>query len=329
MTQAREIAIQAGLTVTETEIHEPGEPPKQPPPPRTGAASGTTMREYKEDIAAQQGYQTAIADYHKKVRAYAEATLTVAQGRDIESKSQDVLFSYLGNVAEKWHINAADFGAGLTGAALAKQHEFKASRGAQFGKYAQEAIDYATDQGKIAANATLPANVRARAILGKSEALAKAHTAAHRVEAEMAGKWLTKLPESIQKNVLGSLAGLGDLESRRSGLYRVPGLDKAVPVLRNVQVAGLVATGFSIGYDLVRGKPLGTNLASNVGGFTAGAVVGFGVGGPLGAVAGFVMSTGTGWMIEQLMSNDVKAVVDLMHKPEVRDSLPWYMRPLW
>jgi hypothetical protein len=51
--------------------------------------------------------------------------------------------------------------------------------------------------------------------------------------------------------------------------------------------------------DVAQGKDVGVSVASNGGGLLAGAAVGGAIGGPPGAVAGFIVATGTGFAIEE------------------------------
>jgi len=68
-----------------------------------------------------------------------------------------------------------------------------------------------------------------------------------------------------------------------------------------------------------------TSIVSNGGGLLAGTWAGAAArsvfGGPVGAVAGFLVSTGTGWAIEDFMSPQTKQINE-MNKPEVQENLP-------
>ena len=308
MQQARDVAAQGGLTVTETEIQDPGDPPPDPPP----------VSHNTPEFPAQQGTrglaENAKAAYLEKVKAYTEASLTVSGARDIENTSVDTLLSYLQNVGEKWHINAADFGTGLAAATLA-QHTKLAGNAQYFKSVANEAFKLADDTGLTAAQ-------RAQAIITGCRANARYYTDFSKTEAQAAGKLLDKMPRWVKDVVLGELDHL----TNSPGLNKIPGLEKAVPVLKKIPVAGTALTAGSIGLDVAQGKDPTTAVVSNVGALGAGVLVGGLIGGPIGAAAGFLVSTGTGWAIENLMSPQSQAIIEQMNKPEVQENLPWYLR---
>ncbi|WP_020667590.1 hypothetical protein [Amycolatopsis nigrescens] len=308
MQQARDVAAQGGLTLTEKEILEPGPPPPDPPPvsgngPETPAQAGARA----QMVAAKEAYA-------RQVKAWTEATLTVSGSRDIENNSIDVLLSYLTNVGEKWHINAADFGTGLAAATLAQKVKFT-SNAQYFKNIAAESFKIADDVGMTAAQ-------RAHMIIQGTKANAKSLSNLAKGEAAIAGKFLERMPPWVKTIVLGEL----DKIAKTPGLNKIPGLERAMPALKKIPIAGTALTGGSVLIDISQKKDPTTSVVSNLGGLGAGVLVGAAVGGPVGAAAGFLVSTGTGWAIETFMSEESQRVLDQINKPEVQDNLPWHLR---
>ncbi|WP_158885023.1 hypothetical protein [Amycolatopsis anabasis] len=308
MQQARDIATAAGLTVTEREILDPGPPPPEPGPishnePESPAQAGSRARAEK-----------AWSDWVDKAKAYADASAVVIEARKMENDSQSLLLSYLGNVADKWHINSADFVTGLSAGYLARQSTWKASAA----KYTAVADELAG----LSRDATRGATQQASDLFASLIDRAKAKVAADQAAASRIGGWLDKLPGGAKKALTTEL---GRFIPQNAKYLRT-----GTAVIKKVPVVGTALTGMSVGLDVAQGKDVTTSIVSNGTGLLAGAWAGAGVGaafgGPVGAVAGFLVSTGTGWAIEEFMSPDSQRALDLLNSPEVQEKLPWYLR---
>lgn len=308
MQQARDLAAAAGLEVTDHEIVDPGPAPPEPVPvshnqPETPAQAGT------RSLSEQQW-----SDWVNKAKAYADASAVVTEGRKIENDSQQLLLSYLQNVAEKWHLNAADFTTGLAAGFISQQNTWKTTAA----KFTQQADELAGLSKDVSRGATQQADDVIASLITRAQAkVAADHAAASRV-----GTWLDSLPDTAKKILTKEL---GEFVPRNA-----PYLRTATAVIKKVPIVGTALTGGSILLDISQGKDPTTSVVSNVGGLVAGgwsgAAAGAVIGGPAGAVVGFLVSTGTGWAIEQFMSPDVQAVLQDLKDPKVQESLPWYLR---
>jgi uncharacterized protein YukE len=275
MQQARDIAHGSTLPCSINEIFEPGPPPPEPEP-----SGARTSNEQRAENA--KGWQ-AWLDWKEKAKAYADCAAVVTEGRKIETDSQGILIDYLTNVAEKSHINGADFVTGLAAGYLARQSTWRANAKSLSEGAGRSALR-AADSGATAAQ---------RAIYEADAAFQRwgAKLNADRAASNLIGTWLEKLPERARKVVVA--------EWKRFIPNNTPYLSHTPAVIKKVPVVGTALTGGSVIMDVAQGKDVGVSVASNGGGLLAGAAVGGAIGGPPGAVAGFIVATGTGFAIEE------------------------------
>lgn len=308
MQQARDLATAAGLEITDREIVDPGPAPPQPVP----------VPHNRAEAPAQAGTRSMSeqqwSDWVNKAKAYADASAVVTEGRKIENDSQQLLLSYLQNVAGKWHINAADFTTGLAAGFIARQSTWKTTA-AKFSGVADELAGLSKDMSRGTAQ-------QADDVMASLITRAQAKVAADRAAASRIGTWLDSLPDAARKILTQEL---GDFVPKNA-----PYLRSATAVIKKVPIVGTALTGGSILLDISEGKDVTTSIVSNTGGLVAGAWAGAAagavIGGPAGALVGFLVSTGTGWAIEEFMSPDAQRVLEEMKNPKVQENLPWYLQ---
>lgn len=290
MQQARDLALGAGLTVTEREILEPGPQVPTPPP---GEASDSP-----QDKAAKEQAAAAYYTWQEQAKRYAEAGVAVAEARNIEKSAIDMLLDYASSTGQKWHINTADLGTGLAAATLASHSATKAAASTYF--------EVAKKASAIADDVTQSAATRASAIVSAAKAGAKGFNAFQDTQAQRFGQWINRMPGFVKTFALGNLNQLANVPV----VKRLPGLERALPFLSKVPVAGTLLTGGSIYIDADQGKDPLSNVISNGGGFVLGGLAATGIGGVGGAVAGFVTSTGMGWTLEKIAGPEGRMVLD-------------------
>ena len=308
MQQARDLATAAGLEVTDREIVDPGPAPSEPVP----------VPHNRSESPAQAGTRSLSeqqwSDWVNKAKAYADASAVVTEARKIENDSQQLLLSYLQNVAEKWHLNAADFTTGLAAGFISQQSTWKTTA-AKFTQQADELAGLSKDVSRGAAQ-------QADDVIASLITRAQAKVAADNAATSRIGTWLDSLPDTAKKILTKEL---GDFVPRNA-----PYLRTATAVIKKVPLIGTGLTATSIGLDIAQGKDPTTAVVSNVGGLVAGAWAGAAagavIGGPAGALVGFLVSTGTGWAIEQFMSPDAQAALEALKDRKVQENLPWYLR---
>ncbi|SFQ32455.1 hypothetical protein SAMN05421810_106129 [Amycolatopsis arida] len=279
MRQAVEIATAAGLPCTDTTIHDPGPPPPRPEP----LPADATKSQFEGYGFAQDRWLAWV----ERAKAYAECSAVVIEARQIENDSQTLLLKYLGNVADKWHINSSDFLTGLAAGYLAQQGTWRSSA-ATLGAIADDAL-------KAVRDATLDSGTRAQHAVAGMIAQARAKVDLDKAEANRVGKWLEKLPKPAQRVVTMNLKEF----IPKNAQY----LSKSFAVLKKVPVSGAAFTAGSVYLDVQGGKDPTTSVVSNTSGLLAGAwsgaAIGSAFGGPVGAVGGFVVATGVGFLVEE------------------------------
>ncbi|KAA9152405.1 hypothetical protein FPZ12_036960 [Amycolatopsis acidicola] len=308
MQQARDLAAAAGLEITDQVINDPGPAPPQPVPVPHNTA------ETPAEAGTRSMSELDWSDWVGKAKAYADASAVVTEGREIENDPQQLLLSYLQNVSEKWHINAADFTTGLAAGFISRQSAWKTTA-AKFTGIADELAGLSKDVSRGAAQ-------QADDVIASLITRAQAKVAADHANASRIGTWLDSLPDAARKILT---LELGDFVPKNA-----PYLRSATAVIKKVPVVGTALTGGSILLDVSEGKDATTSIVSNTGGLVAGAwagaAAGAAIGGPAGALVGFLVSTGTGWAIEEFMSPDAQKVLEEMKNPQVQDGLPWYLQ---
>jgi len=109
MQRARDIAVQSGLQVTDTEIFDPGPEPDIPQAlPTDGLASPDMMQAHDQAVAAQQ-------DYQRKVTAFNQAKEEADRANGILDGVKKTAEDYWKDLSEKRYIHAAEFTNGVGG----------------------------------------------------------------------------------------------------------------------------------------------------------------------------------------------------------------------
>ncbi|WP_019855391.1 WXG100 family type VII secretion target [Actinopolyspora mortivallis] len=272
MRRAREIAEEAGLTVTEQRIMEPGpEPPAPEPLPSDRPA---TPEEQQAHASATQ----AQAAYARRVRAYQECSQIVTEAREQHNSALGTLNRFVSGLVEKSPFTITDFTTGLAGAVAGNTSAMRAA-----------AIEIA-DSGKIARaeklmhspNLSLRDQTRAAAIHVRNHVNKTAME--NKATASRTARMVDKLSPRT-KALLGANLSFGANPNRAAS----PLLRGSIRVASKLPAAGLLITGGSIAYDVqTSDKSVGESAAVNLGGYAAGSA----------ATAGLLaMSTPVGWAV--------------------------------
>lgn len=294
MAQARDVAADAGLTVTGTVIASPG--PAPPPLPHGGA--GATP----EQVAT---HTQAMHAHGAQVKAYAEVQTTVAEARQIETRAHQTLGSALGkqtSFLQSVQQNAgwiawstASGGAGALHGAAKKWGTIAARKGSIAARWApltrnqafsaafrEGATRYATTAGMRAADAARHADSAARTLgnLGN-----------------------TRFGRPVLNLVARTVAD--DIKAVSGPLVKIK------PLARGIPYAGVFTTGVQVADAALEGKPVGKAAAAGAASFAAGAIttsaatpmlIATGMAaGPAGWVAvgaGVAFAAGVGYVVE-------------------------------
>lgn len=109
MQRARDIAVQSGLQVADTEIFDPGPEPDIPQAlPTDGSASPDMVQAHDQAVAAQQ-------DYQRKVTAFNQAKEEADRANGILDGVKKTTEDYWKDLSEKRYIHAAEFTNGVGG----------------------------------------------------------------------------------------------------------------------------------------------------------------------------------------------------------------------
>lgn len=109
MQRARDIAVQGGLQVTDTEILDPGPAPVAPQAlPTDGSASPDMVHAHDQMVAAQQ-------DYQRKVTAFKQAKEEADRANGILDGVKKTAEGYWKDLSGKRYIHAAEFTNGVAG----------------------------------------------------------------------------------------------------------------------------------------------------------------------------------------------------------------------
>ncbi|SDO88882.1 Uncharacterized conserved protein YukE [Actinopolyspora xinjiangensis] len=299
MRRAREIAREAGLTVTEQRIMEPGPEPATPKPLPSDRPA--TPEEQQAHASATQ----AQAAYARKVRAYQECSQIVTEAREQHNSALGVLNRFVSGLVEKSPFTITDFTTGLAGAVAGSTSAMRAA-----------AVEIA-DSGKIARaeklmhspNLSLRDQTRAAAIHVRNQLNKTAME--NKATATRTARLVDKLSPSVKKALQLNM-NLG-VRPENVGNRLLRG---SLRTASKLPVVGLGITGFSIGYDVqTSDKSVGESAAINLGGYAAGSAATAGLlamSTPVGwAVAGgVVVSVGVGFAIDEWGDDAVDAVGD-------------------
>jgi uncharacterized protein YukE len=272
MERAKQIARDAGVTVTGDTIHEPTRPPSPEP---LGEKPTQSERQ------AHREAEASVATYNNQIKAYKEAAEIVRAAREKEDESIEILRRGLNVISRNETIFTGDLISGLAGAAF----------GAHAGRSAYKASKFRRLQNKYAAKA---ANAQARYnalrnqrisrfrfikgltnAIRQGNALAAAESAASRA----AGHGATASRYAAQASKFGSLgravpfagpaiAVVGGVNDYLSG--RESATQAATSTLGGVGAGMLAGMG--------TGALIGTAIPVPVVGTAVGAIVGAGVG---------------------------------------------------
>lgn len=289
MARARDIALEAGLTVTGTVIHEPVAP-----------AGGTGA-----PVVAPAGAPM----YAQQVTAYSNAftEAEIARGRLVQG--QDTLSRVINDVWGKRYITTFD---AVTSAftAYGKNAQYWSAASEMYRTQARinqghlDAVNRAADRGAYA---------------GRPREL-------YRLQDYLRGQvrdWTAGAEERARRIAPNRLAvaaqGLRRVvtDASASVLPRTAGV--ARHVLGKVPVAGFLVTGAGVGLDISQGKPPGKAIVGGLAGMGAGMGVALGVaafGGPVGWAVGGAIVAGIGvgyaaeWAYDEFVPEGAKDFID-------------------
>lgn len=139
MGDARDVATNAGLHLTNREILDPGPPPPDPEPllPSDFGADADAKRQQVFDMLA----------WTRKAAAYAECTAMVAEARTIEQDSQSRVMGVLEEAAGRPIVTIPNFLTGLAAGYLSQQSALRTT--------ASAFTDIATEASAAARNALM------------------------------------------------------------------------------------------------------------------------------------------------------------------------------
>lgn len=288
--QARAHALEAGLQVQGDEILEPGPAPTPPAPlPSDKPATVEQEKTHAAGVQAQQAYA-------RRMKAYQECSQTIDEARKKEHASQNKLIEFVLGVAEKSPFTITDSMSGLAGAVATRTSAFRAAatKIAESGKLERAA------RLMHSPNLSLQHQTRAAAIHAQNSVNMK--TATRQAQATATARLVDRMPGWAKTFVKTGLDFNQAPKYADSGSKLLRG---SLSVGSKLPVAGLLIAGAGIGYDVgVSGKNVGTSVASNLGGWAAGAGASAAVlaaGGPVGWAVGLgaVASIGVGYAVEE------------------------------
>lgn len=277
MQQARHVATDAGLRVTDTKIFNPGPPPPQPP--ALPKDQRPTVQERSAHIAAQD----ALREYTRKIKAFYECTQIVSQARKVEHDSQERLNRVAASAGKGAPFTIASFAAGLASATLTQNSKL-------FG--------YATMCRTEAASLTpkLGPGIDVHDPNWKAAAYKHAEAVVNAREAERAAKQ-TRLQRALNRlhprlqEALTKKVGVSSTKNRATLLGKALPFVKATPAVGLIISAGSVAAQTAQGSD-PRNATSNTAISTAFGSI-AGATVTI-LGGPTTAVVAAASLTGAG-----------------------------------
>lgn len=300
MGRAREIAAGGGLTLTATQILDPGPAP---------AAPGTLPADATPDqAAAHQSAVDAQSAHARQVDAYAKAQTEASAASSVLDFGKQVAQNVWSDLTGKAAFQAADLGTGVAGALAAANASALRGQARALAAHGQTLAQRYVSVGAESRSADI-ARWLAQRGMGSADDLAGGSTPA--ALRAMQGE---RLRISGQMHTTAMATDTAEAAARRAGgVSRVlnPMLAKSTPVLRHVPVVGLAITAAGVGYDIHTGKPAGKAIVSGLAGFGASVAVGAAIGGPVGAVVGI----GVGLVASGLADAAYDALPDSITKP--------------
>ncbi|MQA11815.1 MAG: hypothetical protein GEU98_25360 [Pseudonocardiaceae bacterium] len=283
MKQARGIASEGGLEVSDTTIFEPGPAPPSPKPlPADRPCTEADARAHTDAVDAQQAYI-------KKVKAYHEANKVISEARQIETKSQDELNRFIDGLVKAAPFSISSFVTSLAGATAAQSSTHRAAAST----FRETAATFVRKLGSV-----IPADAAGirHVALQYSLFTTAANAAEQRAADSRLKRAVDRLPRWAKKHILGNVTRYIPEGS--------PVLGRAVPPLKHVTNSGTLLTAAGIAADISAGTNPVKAVASGVGAFAAGtgyAVGATALGTPVGwaAALGAGASYGTGQFIDR------------------------------
>jgi uncharacterized protein YukE len=290
MEQARQVAAEGGLEVTQTEIKDPGPAPAAPTPlPADGSA---TLEQHQAFTTAQ----SAVAEHQTKVNAFNQASQIVNEARGTETVAQSQLAKFGNEQYNKAPFTFTDIFTGLTAAAITRTSKFR-GLAASYGRYAERALRIAMSKP-----ITDPAFIKAAQL--NAQFMVKQRKLLDDAVKSLPVKALDKLPRWAKTTLI---AELGDFNALKGG-STAAWVGKAV--LGKIPIVGIAITAASIGVDIAEGKNPVQSVASGVSGLDAGAAVGAAIGGPVGVVVGAAVGAGVGYVVDEWGDDIAKGAGD-------------------
>lgn len=300
MGRARDIAAEGGLTVTATQILDPGPAPADP---GTLAADASA-----EEVSAHRSAVDAQHVHARQVVAYHDAQTEAGSARSVLDFGKQVAQNVWADLTGKAGFQAADLGTGVAGALAAANASALRGQAKALAAYGQTLAQRYVGVGAKSRSADVARWLAQRGAGsaddlagGSSPATLRAMQAERlRISGQMYGNSMTtEAAEAAAK--------------RAGGISRVlnPMLSRSIPILREVPVVGLAVTAAGVGYDIHTGKPPGKAVVSGLAGFGASVAVGAAIGGPVGAVVGI----GVGLVASGLADAAYDALPDSITQP--------------
>lgn len=278
MGDARDVARNAGLDVTEREIRDPGPPPPEPEP--------ILPSDVGDAADAKRQALSTYRQWTEKAAVYAQCTAMVAEARTMETTAQQNAVAALkGALTDKPLVTAADVTTGLASAYLTQQKTWR-TRAAWWGNVATEAADASRNM-----NHGAPLQTRNLMVSMFSKVQQDINTA--KADSHKIGRWIEKLPTRAQNALTWKLERL--FPKNRPFISKAPGVVRKLPGL------GGLFSAASVAMDMANGKNPATSIATAGSGLLTGTVAGGIVGGPPGALFGFVMGTGASIATGQIL----------------------------
>jgi hypothetical protein len=282
MRQAREVAAEAGLTVTATEIQPPGpDPGGAPEQPPAGASPGATAQCEHQ----MRTYSAAVARHKHQVEVFEEVSTTVREAREREQDAHRALREVIERPSffKKYGLVVASAVAS-TGAAV--QGEVRRLN-EKIGRYNQ-VIESTKD------DVTSASSFGERKVF--TDRLSALRKGLYDVERQAMRSKLVSYPMG------GPLTKLspGDIEKGADKFTRLGKIGSRFPYVGTIITAGTTAKNIHDGKPAAKEveKATGGTLAGIGTGAAAGACIGGPVGAAVGALGGAAVSYGVGKFVD-------------------------------
>lgn len=321
MSQAKQVASGAGLTVSETEIQPPGPAPGPGPAPLPYGPVLASVQQEHDQATAQ--HQTAVNDYNRKVAAFNEATATVNDARGKERAAHEALqraandntgsLDGLRTTGQTILSKAVAISGGLSGASHTLL--MAADKNRMLGTLASALLvntDGMDVQQKLALATARRVAYREAAKSGFQQARVGA------VVDKLLPKWAQN---TLRANASSELIRLFKLQDGIPEAFQKP-----LPILKRIPIVGTVVTAGTTTADILAGADPQKSVAKAVGTTVGGMAVSAGIDVALGAAATAGLAVpGPGWVLAGTVAAGVGVaegvgwVVD--HADEIGDAI--------